>query len=438
MMRLILFLVFISANIFSQNLSELDADFIKVDSIAIIGNNKTKSDIILRELNFKKGDEINSNELSFNRERIYSLGLFNKVRIYPFTKENQNIIYIEVEESWYFWPLPFVELKEHSLKKINYGINFFYKNFRGRNESISLNAAFGFDPGFNINYSNPWLIRKNNISFSAGFGYQTPGNRSIYSKYYYGKNFDYKIISSYLAIGKRINIFNDASIIFGYDFIKAPIYLKRITASKNNVDHSFKAGINYNYDSRNLKQFPDSGIFFNTNFYQKGFGIDEINYSILNFDFRNYFKLINQLTAKWRIATRFTIGNKNKIPFYDNSFLGGSEKIRGHFNVQYEGRNSYLGSLEMKYPLIKEWEFGIKLPVIPKNLTTYRIAIYANSFADAGAVKTENKKLSINDFHSGYGAGISLLFLPYNIVRFEYAFNEFGKGEFIFDLGFSF
>ena len=39
---------------------------------------------------------------------------------------------------------------------------------------------------------------------------------------------------------------------------------------------------------------------------------------------------------------------------------------------------------------------------------------------------------------SGWGFGFTLLILPYNAFRFEYAFNEYNEGEFILETGFSF
>ncbi|KUG24866.1 hypothetical protein ASZ90_005327 [hydrocarbon metagenome] len=47
-------------------------------------------------------------------------------------------------------------------------------------------------------------------------------------------------------------------------------------------------------------------------------------------------------------------------------------------------------------------------------------------------------EVKLNNFVSGYGVGLNILFLPFNSVRFEYAFDEYMNGEFIFGLGFSF
>ena len=78
------------------------------------------------------------------------------------------------------------------------------------------------------------------------------------------------------------------------------------------------------------------------------------------------------------------------------------------------------------------------VPVVPKSLLSYRIGLYTEIFGDAGGTQLRHHKLTFNDFQSGYGLGLTFLILPYNLVRFEYALNELGRGEFIFDLGLSF
>jgi len=87
---------------------------------------------------------------------------------------------------------------------------------------------------------------------------------------------------------------------------------------------------------------------------------------------------------------------------------------------------------------LDEWNVSIKLPLIPQSLTSARIGIHINIFADAGTVFENGQSLILKKFYSGYGVGITLLLLPYNAFRFEYAINELGKGEIVFATGFSF
>ncbi len=83
-----------------------------IDSIVIEGNDITEDFIILRELTVALGDTLNPVLAVYNRERIYSLNIFNEVKLHPFKLNNINYLLITIEESWYIYPLPFLTLKD--------------------------------------------------------------------------------------------------------------------------------------------------------------------------------------------------------------------------------------------------------------------------------------------------------------------------------------
>jgi len=429
-----------TAQVFGNNSDSLAA-FIRpeivVDSIVINGNERTEEDIIIRELTFKTGDIISRKDLAYNRERIYSLGLFNFVKVFAEKDSGISNVVVQVDESWYIWPLPVWDIDDNSIKKLTYGMMLLYKNFRGRNETITAEVGFGYDPFYSFSYYNPWLDRNLNLSLKSSIGYQTVTTNSISARINAGKDFEYKHINFLFQIGKRIDLYNEIFITSGFDYFEMPSDLKKLsTASGNRIDNVVNLGIDYLYDTRNLKQFPDSGFVALVSYNNKGFGMGGINYSTLNLDFRQYLSILGNLTGKWRLATRMTFG-KN-IPFYNYSFLGSGEKVRGHYNDVREGNHLYFASAEIKYPIIKEWDFSIDLPLIPVSLTSYRIAVFTNIFLDTGSTQFKYEPLSTRKFYSGYGCGLSVLFLPYNIFRVEFALDEYKNHEIVFDAGFSF
>lgn len=409
---------------------------VRVDSIVIYGNKVTDPEVITQELTFGKGSYVTEKILDYNRERVYSLGLFTNVNIFPVFRDSITLIVINLKESWYIWPIPILDIKDNMIKRTTYGVDLQFKNFRGKNETLNLNAAFGYDPNLGISYYRPWLIRDENIFLSLDLYYRNPINKSLKAERLYGESFNQKIYTGTLMIGKRLNLFNVGGIYAGYDYVETPKYVPGISASEGRIDRVLRAGLSYTYDSRNLKQFPDSGLYAGATFEERGFGLNNINYSAMKLDLRSYYRILGNLTGKWRLAARATMGPN--VPYYDYSLLGSGEKVRGHFNDIREGHYFYLASAELKYPIIKEWNFSIKLPLIPSQLTTYRIEIFTNIFGDTGAVQQKNTKLGLRDFYSGYGAGLTFLLLPYNIFRLEYALNELRQGELLFGFGFSF
>ncbi|HVO74902.1 MAG TPA: BamA/TamA family outer membrane protein, partial [Ignavibacteriaceae bacterium] len=406
-----------------------------IDSIFVVGNDVTEDEIILRELTFSIGDTLTKKDLLYNQDRIFSLGIFTKVELIPSAVENSHTkLIIYVEESWYLYPLPVAELRDRDWKKFSYGLDLVLQNFRGRNEIIRARSVFGYDPAYLISYYNPYLIWKDNIFFRIDLQYQNATNRSSIAKYLHGGDFSQKFVSSFCTIGKRFALYHRVYTGLGFNYTETPFYLPGISVSGDRTDRFFSLLLGYSYDSRDLAQFPKNGIYGSASIQFKGFGAHGINYQILNLDFREYRPITGDLGAKWRFSSRHAFGGQ--VPFNDFSFLGYGERIRGHFYQESEGNDYYIGSLEFFYPVIKDINISFDfIPIVPKELLSYRVALYSELFGDTGATKLKGKRLSLNNFNSGFGTGLTFLILPYNILRIELAFDEKFKSEWIIDLG---
>lgn len=413
-----------------------DDETVKIDSIRIEGNETTKDFIVLRELTFQTGDSVSGKTLRFNRERVFSLRLFNQVEFKLEKTADRNILVIQLAESWYLYPLPLFRIQDGDIRKSTYGINLSYRNFRGRNESLRATIGFGYDPYYSFSYENPALSFEDGIGLSFSFSYVKSTNKSENAKAIIGEDFTNKMYLQNISLSKIFNQFNIGFLTMGFNYIETAYSQPGITASGKNIDRVPFAGLSYLYDSRDLKQFSEDGLYTFVSFTHFGFSINDISYNQFNLDFREYRKIFDDLAAKWRFKYRTAFGNV--VPFYDYSYLGYSDYVRGHFKDVREGKSFIITSLEINYPMLKEWNFRIKIPFLPEKLTSARIAIHLTSFFDTGDAFDRNDKLAIKNFYYGYGFGITLLLLPYNAIRFEYAFDENGQGEFVIGSGFSF
>lgn len=440
-------LVFISLNlfilfpfsVFSQHdsLSSLMQQSFVVDSIIIIGNDITEEEIILRELTFNHTDTINQKVLDYNKERIYSLGLFTKVDLFVYSENGRNILVINIEEGWYIYPIPVANLRENDWKKLSYGVYVVVKNFRGRNETLIGRVELGYDPAFQLSYYKPNIVPSSDYFWGVNFTYRRNNNKSISAANLFGYDFSQKFIISSIEFGKRYGVYQKLNLRISYNYVESPKYFKFINASNDRIDRYPSIGISYSYDTRDLAQFPKEGILGTAFLESKGLGVNNINYQVYGFDFREYRNVFDDLTAKWRFTARFTSGKS--VPFYDYSLIGYDEKIRGNYNIVLEGNNYYIASLELYYPIIKYFNISFDfVPIIPKELLSYRVALYLELFGDTGATKYLGKPITFKDFRSGYGLGLNLLVLPYNLLRFELAFDEYKNTEFILGLGLSF
>lgn len=412
-------------------------DKVIIDSVKVIGNESTEEFIIIREMTFGPGDTVNSKILEFNRERIFSRGIFSFVGINVVTKDSLNTALITVKESWNIYPIPFLHLEENTLSKSTYGINLLYKNFRGRDETIRAITAFGYDPSFSLEYYNPVVDYENDISFRGTLFYSKVLNKSKLAETFIGDSFEYLFTGGGFTLGKRINQFNQAFLGVGFNYIEAQDDITSIfTASKTKIDRVPFLSISYVYDTRDLTQFPKDGRLIILDYVMKGAGVQDIFYNVVKIDYREYRLITGDLKVKWRGVHRRTLGKH--VPTYDKSYLGYGEYIRGHKGEKTEGDNYLIGSAELSYPIFNEWNLSFKLPLIPEKLTRARLGMHFGIFVDTGAVFENEQSLNSFDFSTGYGFGLTFLVLPYNAIRFEYSFNEIGNGEFLIGAGFSF
>ncbi len=439
---LILFIILLqfSSKAFTRGLDTLKYEgnyAVVIDSIKVLGNKITDTDIITRELTVGKGDIITPKIASYNKDRIYSLGIFTHVTVFPLKINKINYLIISVEESWYIYPLPFVELKYKDWNKISYGVDVLIKNFRGRNETLLGRFAAGYDHSYVIHYSTPYLNWKHNIFLSVMASYTTSFNKSQFAKNIYGNDFNYKLINGFLQIGKRFGLYNKFALNLDYNYVSNPMYIPGLSASDERIDRTFSAGFTYSYDTRDLAQFPRHGIWFSLDYKAKGLGINNINYDVAKLDYREYVKLFDDIGLKWRFVTRQTFGKL--VPFYDYSYIGYDERIRGYYSKEQEGNNMYIASLEFNYPIIKDLDISLDfIPILPRELLTYRVALYIELFTDTGTTQLKGENLHINNFNTGYGTGFTLLLLPYNSLRIEYAFDKYAHPEWILGFGTSF
>ncbi|MBV6444196.1 MAG: Outer membrane protein assembly factor BamA [Ignavibacteriaceae bacterium] len=409
---------------------------VKIDSIRITGNDITDDDIILGELGFSEGQTVDSLILEYNRKRVYSLQLFTSVDFILSKVDSLNFLTIAVKESWYIYPIPYIDRNDSDWEKLSYGLNLTIQNFRGRNELLAGGFKVGYDPGYSLLYNIPYLFRKEEISFQTNITYTSRKNKSLTAEKLHGEAFKQQVLNASFSVGKRFSLFHRLFLTGGFLYIETPFYLPGVNASSDRIDRYGYATLSYNMDTRNLNLAPTSGIFLNADFTYKGIGTSDISYATANFDFRNYFRLMGPLHLKWRTAFRETIGNS--IPYYDISILGINNRVRGHFTDYVEGRGAMVAQVESYLNLIEDWAVEFNLPPLPKKLTRYRVSIGLQAFIDMGTTRQSGGGYDLKKIQRGYGFGITVAVLPYNVARAEIAFDETGKSQIILDVGLSF
>ena len=70
---------------------------IPIDTVFINGNDKTKTQVILREIPFSFPDTLNVEDFLLIQNRVQNLFLFNQVEVYPISDGREEILLIDVK-----------------------------------------------------------------------------------------------------------------------------------------------------------------------------------------------------------------------------------------------------------------------------------------------------------------------------------------------------
>jgi outer membrane protein insertion porin family len=410
-----------------------------LNRIIIDGNDVTEEEVILRELTIKENSYIDLDDLQNDVLRIYNLGLFTKVDLIPIPLGGNKInLIIDVEESFYFLPIPIAGFRDNEIKKFWGGIDFRWRNFRGMNESIGISFGLGYEPFVNLYYINPWIGKEKHFFGSFSFRYSINENQSVEdnegSVNSHVENYDIKNLSGSISMGKYFTKSLSSSIKFAYRYSKISEYKEGRTFSEDGIDQYPALCLSLNYDTRDLIEYATYGSLYKVAYTKYGFFRNNINFNKFRLDTRRYIpiKIVDDYSITF--ATRFlsSIAFGGRIPSYLHEFFGYNEVIRGWKTILLEGENQMGFFNEIRIPILKPFYVkGTDLPLIKsisflKNFN-YRYGLYFTLFFDMGGVWNRNENFFKTRFRNGFGTGLNFI-MPFGFIgRLDLAFRKEGK-----------
>lgn len=416
-------------------MSKVSTDSVRiVGAIIIGGNDHTKEFVILREMSLQPGMVITQQLLEYDQNRIYSLGLFNRVQITPISAESARAdLHIEVSERWYLFPYPIFGLKDRDWGKAFYGAGVVHNNFRGRNEKLFGSFALGYDPSFSAAYRNSFLDAAGMYSIDGRITYNRVRNKSLQARQTTG-DFEEHHYMVALSIGRRIGIAHLFWFGGAFEEVRVGEYAPNRTLSLDGIDRYPSVTFGFMYDTRDLREYPSHGSYRRFSATKLGIPGDLLDLVRYAGDLRQFLEVTTGLGVAGRVFTDLVAGGRT--PLYNRVYFGYNERIRGHFSEVMEGENILGASAEFHLTLL-EPRYGV-IGFLPREFSVWRFGVNAAIFADAGTVWFRDEPLALDDVAKGYGVGLHIL-LPYSfVVRVEYGWNEARRGEFIFDVGSSF
>jgi outer membrane protein assembly factor BamA len=404
-----------------------------ITGIAVFGNKTTKSEIIMRELTLGVGDSVTVEALQYCQERVYSLGLFNRVSI-ACPPMDSTVLMVEVDERWFLYPVPLFGTVERDITHWFYGLGVKHENLGGWNEKLFAGFVLGYNPWVSLFYADPWIFGSQQLYFETTLSYQKSVNKSRIAQGD-GPDFDESRYGLSGTLGKRLSKFHTLWLEGGYTVVEARDAPAGHLLSERGADRYATLGFGTRYDTRNLKEYATDGMYAAATVRKKGLGFGPVDFTQAVVDVRGYLPLLSRVSLA---ARSFGVACSGpSIPNYEHQFFGFSERIRGHFEEEVEGENMAGVSVELRYAIVPA--FYLYVPDVPvREFATWKLAVYGAVFGDAGMVWNRQDNPRSRSVPHGGGVGLHLL-APYGaVLRVDRAWNEHGAGEWIIDIGTSF
>lgn len=422
-----------------------------IERVIVIGNKVTKYNIISREFAFKEGDTLSSpaldNAIELTRQNLNNTSLFNFININKQVIDSNKVyLLIEVTERWYIFPVPIFEVVDRNfnewwlrkdLSRTNYGFFLNWDNFRGRKENVRLLLRFGYSQRLSLNYSIPYIDKKQNngLSFllqysrSKEVNYTLNESKTVFYKE--PKNYIRKEFIGGTRWNYRHGIYKTVSITteyLNYEISNSVLQLNpNYFNTGSAISEYFHVAAEYKDDHRDYKSYPLTGYFFNIELKKDGFGNfksdPNLFYSILHA--KKFFKL----ASRWHTAVsgKFKLSDNKPVPyFYQNALGYGGDLLRGYEYYVINGENYALFKSGIKFTIIKPKIFNIeKIPLQKFNKIPY--SLYVNLFSDAGYVKDKRFPSTnplANQWLHSYGLGLDFVTYYDLVIRIDYSFNK--------------
>lgn len=445
-----------------------DSTDIIIRSVTITGLKKTRTYIVLREMPFRNGSKILSNQLfdaiEQARINIVNTQLFLEVLPCIEKKEGNYIdVVFDVKERWYIFPFLYFKLVDRnpnqwimeqngSLERVNYGAKLNWDNVSGRRDRLTASFVNGYSREHSITYEQPYADKKLEKGFLVGLyykegrqiAYATDQNKQVFFPVANGdiKGFVKRTIKAEVgfSIRKGVNHRHQFRLSYNNEQIADTISnIIRDNPSKNYIPYfsgnktrqDFAEFIYaYQYYNVNNIVYPWKGFAFQGSFVQRGLGAKDMNLWQFTGKAGKFFELTK--TTSVSAVGYYMVKVPFKQPLYNLGAMGyGEWFLRGLEYYVIDGVHS-----AMLKGTVRQEVLHINVPTGFKNEKYRKIPfkIIAKVYGDIGAsyLPEYTTNMLNNKFLYTYGAGFDVLSYYDFVARIEYSFNQLGqKGIFL-------
>ena len=436
----------------------LRAQFVVIDSIALLGNAKTRRATILRELDVHRGDTLRLDTLPArlrrNEELLMNTGLFNRVK---FNLKNwdtttaRGTLVAELEEGWYLFPVPIFSLADRnfnvwweafdaSLDRVNYGLNLYHSNPTGRRDPLSASVQFGFTQRYRLEYERPFIDRKQVVGLVAVLEY----NRQ--------RELNYATLAGSQAFfrGEERILLRRTKAEVGFRYRPRLLDFQEIRLGfhQRRIDGQVRTELNPNYlggaerlryfslayisegNYTNIQPYPTKGYAWKAQLEKRGLGLfDEANQFFLSGRYGHYFSWDKKSSVELIGAGRYQFTRRFQ-PYILRRGLGyNDDYLRGYELYVIDGQDYLYGKFSFRYELLNR-DFNLGKLMLIEQFRRLPVKLYAKFNNDLGYVwdnfATPDNFLA-NELLWGYGPALDIVVYYSYVFQIEYSYNRLGE-----------
>ncbi len=379
-------------------------------AIEVIGNRKTSTNLILREMKLKPGMIVTGKDLTEDQKRIASLGLFNRVEMKLAADEGRAVVQVEVTEPFYIYPYIFTHYEIDKPKEAKIGLGIYHNNFQGMGQKLGFLFSWGeYERNFKLFYSDPW--------FSIGNRYGL--NWSIYhsSKEITDQQVDSSRIEKtgveelgvVSSIRRRLAHRHYYEIGIGWDDIRSDMVDYTYSGKRDQIIYLM---FDYKLDKRDYRYYPASGYYVFVEIEANRL-IDVEHYFYREVIDLRIFKRFTPFIVALRTWGEF---GQHVLPNYRWLSVG-RELVRAGEPFSNPKGIVIGGNLELRFPIISEryYSFG-NVPLAGPYLRNLKFSLEGVLYSDRGFYA--HVKTGFGSDFRAYGCGVQVQ-LPYvQIVHF--------------------
>ncbi len=431
----------------------------RVGEISVQGTRLTKNRTLQKMIRTRPGDVYSKEKWRSDLTRLYGTGWFDDINTEPTPGSDIGVVDLTLD------------LKEARTGTFNVGlqldprnslagiIRYSQANVGGTGKSFGVNflqSTQGVGPSLDLDYTDPFIDNRNTtlraslysrvvFRFQGGlFGSGSSNSLTKDDQYYERRT------GGSFGFSRPVGDSGNAGVSMRLENVQTNNVKQRFDQDGNPIDNFIQqdgaVGVmtfGYNLEKRDVPIDASRGYWLQLTAEPGYSNITKVGgvtadegilgpnvFGKLSMEYRRYFssgpprgfKLDDpRKVLAFRLKASTIVGT---VPFFEQTFVGGSESLRGYQEDRFWGRQSLTSTMEYRFPL-------------QKSFSLIGFVDYGGAWGGYDGMNAFTQSKDFN-LHLGYGPGLSFKAGPLGNIQLYLGFNEEGKSRTHFLIGNSF